>query len=230
MASADFFDVEITGRGGHGALSAPVDRSRHRRRQHPARHAEPRSRARSRRRRRPSSPWGRSWPGPSTTSSRRPRSCAARCAPSARPCAIRSRSGWARSRRDIARAYRAEATLGFMGEGCPTVVNHERESAPRARVRGGRAGRRRRDGRSLVMASDDMSLFLQARPGCYFQVGHRAGDWTDAPASRAGIRDERGRAAGRPAPRHARHARGSARVRGGHRAHRPGPSRECVIR
>ena len=23
----------------------------------------------------------------------------------------------------------------------------------------------------LVMASDDMSLFLQARPGCYFQVG-----------------------------------------------------------
>ncbi|HYE93882.1 MAG TPA: hypothetical protein VEA38_22820, partial [Terriglobales bacterium] len=23
----------------------------------------------------------------------------------------------------------------------------------------------------LVMASDDMSLFLQARPGCYFRVG-----------------------------------------------------------
>src|SRR5262245_66517547 len=31
--------------------------------------------------------------------------------------------------RDIARAYRAEATLGFMGEGCPGVVNHERETA-----------------------------------------------------------------------------------------------------
>jgi metal-dependent amidase/aminoacylase/carboxypeptidase family protein len=26
-------------------------------------------------------------------------------------------------------------------------------------------------GESPVMASDDMSLFLQARPGCYFQVG-----------------------------------------------------------
>jgi amidohydrolase len=31
--------------------------------------------------------------------------------------------------RDIARAYRAEARLGFVGEGCPMVVNHERESA-----------------------------------------------------------------------------------------------------
>ena len=27
------------------------------------------------------------------------------------------------------------------------------------------------DGGQLVMASDDMSLFLRARPGCYFRVG-----------------------------------------------------------
>ena len=27
------------------------------------------------------------------------------------------------------------------------------------------------DGGRLVMASDDMSLFLRARPGCYFRVG-----------------------------------------------------------
>src|SRR5499425_1617145 len=73
--------------------------------------------------------------------------------------------------RDIARAYCAEATLGFMGEGCPTVVNHERESA---RVRACAVDELGGDavaGESLVMASDDMSLFLQARPGCYFQVG-----------------------------------------------------------
>jgi amidohydrolase len=73
--------------------------------------------------------------------------------------------------RDIARAYRAEATLGFMGEGCPTVVNHERESALVRACAVDELGGDAVTGESLVMASDDMSLFLQARPGCYFQVG-----------------------------------------------------------
>jgi amidohydrolase len=71
MASADFFDVEITGRGGHGAYPhlsvdpitvAATSCSACRTWSH----------ARSRRRRRRSSPWARSWRGPGTTSSPRP--------------------------------------------------------------------------------------------------------------------------------------------------------------
>jgi len=74
--------------------------------------------------------------------------------------------------RDIARAYRAEARLSFQGEGCPTVVNHERESAfVRACAVAELGGDTVKGESNLVMASDDMSLFLQARPGCYFQVG-----------------------------------------------------------
>jgi amidohydrolase len=74
--------------------------------------------------------------------------------------------------RDIARAYRAEARLSFQGEGCPTVVNHERESAfVRACAVAELGGDAVKAESHLVMASDDMSLFLQARPGCYFQVG-----------------------------------------------------------
>ena len=74
--------------------------------------------------------------------------------------------------RDIARAYRAEARLSFMGEGCPTVVNHERESALVRTSAVAELGVDAVKGESaLVMASDDMSLFLQERPGCYFRVG-----------------------------------------------------------
>jgi amidohydrolase len=72
---------------------------------------------------------------------------------------------------DIARAYRTEATLTFQGDGCPAVVNHARETAfvrACAEVELGAAALK--DG-PPVMASDDMSLFLQQRPGCYFRVG-----------------------------------------------------------
>jgi amidohydrolase len=72
---------------------------------------------------------------------------------------------------DIARAYRTEARLTFEAAGCPAVVNHGRETAfvrecVTAELGGGalHAG-------PPVMASDDMSLFLKARPGCYFRVG-----------------------------------------------------------
>jgi metal-dependent amidase/aminoacylase/carboxypeptidase family protein len=58
-----------------------------------------------------------------------------------------------------------------VADGCPTVVNHEKETdfvrrcaldalSPEAVSEG-----------DQVMASDDMSLFLQERPGCYFRVG-----------------------------------------------------------
>jgi len=71
----------------------------------------------------------------------------------------------------IAAAQRARATLQTLGAGCPAVVNHEAQTAlvcgcarseldPAAVVPG-----------EPVLASDDMSLFLEQRPGCYFRVG-----------------------------------------------------------
>jgi amidohydrolase len=85
--------------------------------------------------------------------------------------------------RDLARAYRAEATLK-MGMACATVVNHE---APTAFVRGcavAELGEAAVHAGKPTMASDDMCYFLRERPGCYFRVGI-------APAH------------GRPAPHHA---------------------------
>ena len=85
---------------------------------------------------------------------------------------------------DLARAYRAEATLELGGMRCPTVVNHE---GPTSFVRACAAADLGEDAVKPglpVMASDDMCYFLRERPGCYFRVGI-------APAH------------GRPAPHHA---------------------------
>jgi amidohydrolase len=72
---------------------------------------------------------------------------------------------------DIARAHRTEARLTFMGDGCPAVVNHAHQTAfVRERATEELGARALNDG-PPVMASDDMSLFLQQRPGCYFRVG-----------------------------------------------------------
>jgi amidohydrolase len=72
---------------------------------------------------------------------------------------------------DIARAYRTEARLTFMGDGCPAVVNHGPQTAfVRERAAAELGAGALKDG-PPVMASDDMSLFLQQRPGCYFRVG-----------------------------------------------------------
>ena len=72
---------------------------------------------------------------------------------------------------NIAQAYQAEAHLSFEGEGCPTVINHEAESAFVHRCAVEELGSEAVSEGNLVMASDDMSLFLQHRPGCYFRVG-----------------------------------------------------------
>jgi amidohydrolase len=71
----------------------------------------------------------------------------------------------------IAHAYQAEAHLSFQGEGCPTVINHDRESAFVHQCAVDEIGSEAVEDGDLVMASDDMSLFLQERPGCYFRVG-----------------------------------------------------------
>jgi amidohydrolase len=72
---------------------------------------------------------------------------------------------------NIAHAYKAEAHLSFQGEGCPTVINHTEESAFVHQCAVDELGGDAVEDGDYVMASDDMSLFLQERPGCYFRVG-----------------------------------------------------------
>jgi metal-dependent amidase/aminoacylase/carboxypeptidase family protein len=72
---------------------------------------------------------------------------------------------------NIAQAYQAEAHLRFAGEGCPTVVNHATQTTFVKQCAVDELGHEAVIDGDYVMASDDMSLFLQQRPGCYFRVG-----------------------------------------------------------
>jgi amidohydrolase len=71
----------------------------------------------------------------------------------------------------IAHAYQAEAHIAFQGHGCPAVVNHDQQTAFVRRCAAEELGTDVVEDGDLVMASDDMSLFLDERPGCYFRVG-----------------------------------------------------------
>jgi len=71
---------------------------------------------------------------------------------------------------DMARAYRAEARLDLT-MGCPPVINPEKETDLVRRCCVDELGEAAVVEGSPVMASDDMSLFLRARPSCYFRVG-----------------------------------------------------------
>ena len=71
---------------------------------------------------------------------------------------------------DMARAYRAEARLDLT-MGCPPVINPERETQLVHGCAVEELGEAAVVEGPPVMASDDMSLFLRARPGCYFRVG-----------------------------------------------------------
>jgi amidohydrolase len=73
--------------------------------------------------------------------------------------------------RSIAQAYQADAHLVFQGEGCPAVVNHAAQSAFVKQCALDELDSEAVEDGTLGMASDDMSLFLQQRPGCYFRVG-----------------------------------------------------------
>lgn len=72
---------------------------------------------------------------------------------------------------NIAHAYQAEAHLSFQGAGCPPVINHAAQSAFVHQCAVDAIGADQVIQGDLVMASDDMSLFLEQRPGCYFRVG-----------------------------------------------------------
>ncbi|HEY7037419.1 MAG TPA: M20 family metallopeptidase [Methylomirabilota bacterium] len=72
---------------------------------------------------------------------------------------------------DIAKAYRAEAVMRLDGGSCPAVVNHPRETTFVRECASREVGAEAVTEGRVVMASDDMSLFLEERPGCYFRVG-----------------------------------------------------------
>jgi amidohydrolase len=71
----------------------------------------------------------------------------------------------------IARAYRAEAHVKWEGGSCPASVNHERETAVVRQCAEAVLGAAAVEEGERAMPSDDMGLFLRARPGCYFRVG-----------------------------------------------------------
>ena len=71
----------------------------------------------------------------------------------------------------IAQAYRAEASVAFEQGHTPPVVNHEAQSAFVHRCAVEEMGAEAIEEGRPVMASDDVALFLEQRPGCYFRVG-----------------------------------------------------------
>jgi len=81
----------------------------------------------------------------------------------------------------IGQAYRTQATLKVDLGSCPTVVNHQAETDFMLRAAALELGEEAVGAGKLVMASDDMSLFLQARPGCYFRVGIGQSDGRSRP-------------------------------------------------
>lgn len=71
---------------------------------------------------------------------------------------------------DMARAYRADAQID-MTMGCPPVINPPEGTEIVRRCCVDELGESAVVEGAPVMASDDMSLFLRERPGCYFRVG-----------------------------------------------------------
>jgi len=82
---------------------------------------------------------------------------------------------------DMARAYRAEARVAIGDMSCPTVINHDRETAFVRECAVAELGETAVTDGKPVMASDDMTYFLRARPGCYFRVGIAPADGHSAP-------------------------------------------------
>jgi amidohydrolase len=71
----------------------------------------------------------------------------------------------------IAQAYRAEAHLHMQDEGCPAVINPAHWAGQVRSLAEDEVGHTCVHEAIQGMGSDDMSLFLNARTGCYFRVG-----------------------------------------------------------
>jgi amidohydrolase len=81
----------------------------------------------------------------------------------------------------VARAYRAEARVRWEGGSCPACVNHEAETAIVRQCAASVLGDDKVDTGERWMPSDDMALFLNARPGAYFRVGIQPTDGRSHP-------------------------------------------------
>jgi amidohydrolase len=81
----------------------------------------------------------------------------------------------------VARAYRAEARVRWEGGSCPACVNHEAETAIVRQCAASVLGDDKVEAGQRWMPSDDMALFLNARPGSYFRVGIQPADGRSHP-------------------------------------------------
>jgi len=71
----------------------------------------------------------------------------------------------------VAGAHRGRAVMRRLGGDCPPLVNHDHQTALVCGCAGDELGAGSVEAGEPVMGSDDMSLFLEQRPGCYFRVG-----------------------------------------------------------
>jgi amidohydrolase len=78
----------------------------------------------------------------------------------------------------VAAGQRAHASMHTVGSCCPALVNHDPQTALVHTCASSELGAASVEAGEPVLASDDMSLFLERRPGCYFRIGA-------APAGRA---------------------------------------------
>jgi amidohydrolase len=71
----------------------------------------------------------------------------------------------------VATGFRASAELRQVGDPCPVLVSADAQTARATRSLEAELGAERVVRGAPVMASDDMSLFLERVPGCFFRVG-----------------------------------------------------------
>jgi len=81
----------------------------------------------------------------------------------------------------IAEAYRARADLSFDDDGVPAVINDAAHTVLVRQCATEVLGETRLREADVAMASDDMSRFLEHRPGCYFWAGIGNADGSSAP-------------------------------------------------
>jgi amidohydrolase len=82
----------------------------------------------------------------------------------------------------IASGFRASASVGQVGECCPALTNHDGPTARASECLEAALGAERVGRGEPILASDDMSLFLERVPGSFFRVGASRPDRTDPPA------------------------------------------------
>jgi metal-dependent amidase/aminoacylase/carboxypeptidase family protein len=71
----------------------------------------------------------------------------------------------------VASGFLASATVSQVGECCPALTNHDGPTAQASQCLQAALGAERVARGAPILASDDMSLFLERVPGSFFRVG-----------------------------------------------------------